>query len=63
MVPALITAAAPGGLFELCNAGHIVPPYQPGHGSGEAAPLSMRGASSDGPGHRPLRAFPLRRRS
>ncbi|MFG3254223.1 carbonic anhydrase [Streptomyces sp. NPDC048172] len=37
VVPTLITAAEPGELFELRNAGNIVPPYQTETGSGEAA--------------------------
>ncbi|WP_210589758.1 carbonic anhydrase [Streptomyces sp. GESEQ-35] len=39
VVPTLITAAAPGELFELRNAGNIVPPYRPGYRSGEAATI------------------------
>jgi carbonic anhydrase len=37
VVPALITGARPGQLFELRTAGNIVPPYGAGHPSGEAA--------------------------
>ncbi|MEU6812105.1 carbonic anhydrase [Streptomyces sp. NPDC046831] len=37
VVPALITGARPGELFELRTAGNIVPPYAPGRPSGEAA--------------------------
>ncbi|WP_031147843.1 carbonic anhydrase, partial [Streptomyces xanthophaeus] len=39
VVPTLITAAAPGELFELRNAGNIVPPYRPGYRTGEAATI------------------------
>ncbi|MGP3979684.1 carbonic anhydrase [Streptomyces sp. KR80] len=39
VIPALITAARPGQLFELRNAGNIVPPYRPGIPSGEAATI------------------------
>lgn len=39
VIPALITGARPGEIFELRNAGNIVPPYgQPG-ASGEAATI------------------------
>ncbi|MPY64902.1 carbonic anhydrase [Streptomyces spongiae] len=39
VIPALITGAQPGEIFELRNAGNIVPPYgQPG-ASGEAATI------------------------
>jgi carbonic anhydrase len=37
VVPALITGARPGELFELRTAGNIVPPYASGHPTGEAA--------------------------
>ncbi|MFE5940145.1 carbonic anhydrase [Streptomyces sp. NPDC056470] len=37
VVPALITGARPGQLFELRTAGGIVPPYGTGNPSGEAA--------------------------
>jgi carbonic anhydrase len=37
VVPALITGARPGELFELRTAGNIVPPYTPGRPAGEAA--------------------------
>ncbi|MBP2586606.1 carbonic anhydrase [Streptomyces sp. PvR006] len=37
VVPALITGARPGQLFELRTAGGIVPPYGPGSPTGEAA--------------------------
>ncbi|MCX9192463.1 carbonic anhydrase [Carbonactinospora thermoautotrophica] len=39
VIPALITQAKPGELFELRNAGHIVPPYHPARISGEAATI------------------------
>lgn len=39
VVPTLITDAAPGVLFELRNAGNIVPPYQADRQSGEAATI------------------------
>ncbi|MFF7178019.1 carbonic anhydrase [Streptomyces sp. NPDC008121] len=39
VVPALITGARPGQLFELRTAGGIVPPYGPGTPSGEAATI------------------------
>ncbi|GAA2565527.1 MULTISPECIES: carbonic anhydrase [Streptomyces] len=37
VVPALITGARPGQLFELRTAGNIVPPHDAEHPSGEAA--------------------------
>ncbi|MET7288357.1 carbonic anhydrase [Streptomyces sp. NPDC005573] len=37
VVPALITGARPGELFELRTAGNIVPPYASQHPTGEAA--------------------------
>lgn len=37
VVPALITGARPGELFELRTAGNIVPPYASGQPTGEAA--------------------------
>ncbi|MFF9786232.1 carbonic anhydrase [Streptomyces nigrescens] len=37
VVPALITGAAPGDLFELRTAGNIVPEYRPERPAGEAA--------------------------
>ncbi|MFD8218288.1 carbonic anhydrase [Streptomyces sp. NPDC059340] len=37
VVPALITGARPGELFELRTAGNIVPPYVPGRPTSEAA--------------------------
>jgi carbonic anhydrase len=37
VVPALITGARPGELFELRTAGNIVPPYIPGRPTSEAA--------------------------
>ncbi|MFG3148028.1 carbonic anhydrase [Streptomyces sp. NPDC102256] len=37
VVPALITGARPGELFELRTAGSIVPPYVPGRPTSEAA--------------------------
>ncbi|WP_030861432.1 carbonic anhydrase [Streptomyces sp. NRRL S-37] len=37
VVPALITGARPGELFELRTAGNIVPPYAPGRPTSEAA--------------------------
>ncbi|WP_037858539.1 carbonic anhydrase [Streptomyces sp. NRRL S-340] len=37
VVPALITGARPGQLFELRTAGNIVPPYDPARPTGEAA--------------------------
>ncbi|MEU3610382.1 carbonic anhydrase [Streptomyces sp. NPDC035033] len=37
VVPALITGARPGELFELRTAGNIVPPYRGEHPTGEAA--------------------------
>lgn len=37
VVPALITGARPGELFELRTAGNIVPPYVPGRPTAEAA--------------------------
>ncbi|MFF0835663.1 carbonic anhydrase [Streptomyces sp. NPDC003344] len=37
VVPALITGARPGELFELRTAGNIVPPYAPQRPTGEAA--------------------------
>ncbi|MFC9911272.1 carbonic anhydrase [Streptomyces sp. NPDC059862] len=39
VVPALITGARPGQLFELRTAGNIVPPYPSGHPTGEAATI------------------------
>lgn len=39
VVPTLITHAAPGELFELRNAGNIIPPYRPSRRSGEAATI------------------------
>ncbi|MEU6477634.1 carbonic anhydrase [Streptomyces sp. NPDC047017] len=39
VVPALITGARPGQLFELRTAGDIVPPYDSAHPSGEAATI------------------------
>lgn len=39
VVPALITGARPGELFELRTAGNIVPPYVPGRPTGEAATI------------------------
>ncbi|MFI9612219.1 carbonic anhydrase [Streptomyces sp. NPDC052023] len=39
VVPALITGARPGQLFELRTAGNIVPPYTPGRPTGEAATI------------------------
>jgi carbonic anhydrase len=39
VVPALITGARPGELFELRTAGNIVPPYASGRPSGEAATI------------------------
>ncbi|MEO3973947.1 carbonic anhydrase [Streptomyces sp. CAU 1734] len=37
VIPALITGAVPGEVFELRNAGNIIPPYSPEGESGEAA--------------------------
>ncbi|MFI1565194.1 carbonic anhydrase [Streptomyces sp. NPDC020490] len=37
VVPALITGARPGELFELRTAGNIVPPHDPAHPTAEAA--------------------------
>ncbi|MEU9334261.1 carbonic anhydrase [Streptomyces sp. NPDC048290] len=39
VVPALILRTGPGEVFELRNAGNIVPPYDPDRFSGEAATL------------------------
>ncbi|MDO0925174.1 carbonic anhydrase [Streptomyces sp. TG1A-8] len=39
VVPALITGARPGELFELRTAGNIVPPYDSPHPTGEAATI------------------------
>ncbi|MGC7094247.1 carbonic anhydrase [Amycolatopsis lurida] len=39
VVPALITGARPGELFELRTAGNIVPPYAAGRPSGEVATI------------------------
>lgn len=39
VVPALITGARPGQLFELRTAGNIVPPYTTGHPTSEAATI------------------------
>ncbi|MFF5971042.1 carbonic anhydrase [Streptomyces sp. NPDC012769] len=39
VVPALITGARPGQLFELRTAGNIVPPYASGSPTGEAATI------------------------
>ncbi|GGX44750.1 carbonic anhydrase [Streptomyces chryseus] len=39
VVPALITGARPGQLFELRTAGNIVPPYACEHPTGEAATI------------------------
>ncbi|MFJ5261956.1 carbonic anhydrase [Streptomyces sp. NPDC088387] len=39
VVPALITGARPGELFELRTAGNIVPPYGAGRPTGEAATI------------------------
>ncbi|MFJ9349354.1 carbonic anhydrase [Streptomyces sp. NPDC101237] len=39
VVPALITGARPGELFELRTAGNIVPPYASAHPTGEAATI------------------------
>ncbi len=39
VVPALITGARPGQLFELRTAGNIVPPYASEHPTGEAATI------------------------
>ncbi|GAA3388771.1 carbonic anhydrase [Streptomyces roseoviridis] len=39
VVPALITGARPGQLFELRTAGNIVPPYDNGGPTGEAATI------------------------
>ncbi|MFB7368943.1 carbonic anhydrase [Streptomyces sp. NPDC056222] len=39
VVPALITGARPGQLFELRTAGGIVPPYDTGNPTGEAATI------------------------
>ncbi|CAM5600044.1 Carbonic anhydrase OS=Streptomyces rochei OX=1928 GN=G3I25_29150 PE=3 SV=1 [Streptomyces rochei] len=39
VVPALITGARPGQLFELRTAGNIVPPHGAGRPSGEAATI------------------------
>ncbi|QGZ49109.1 carbonic anhydrase [Streptomyces sp. QHH-9511] len=39
VVPALITGARPGQLFELRTAGNIVPPYRSGTPTGEAATI------------------------
>jgi carbonic anhydrase len=37
VIPALITGAVPGEVFELRNAGNIIPPYSQANESGEAA--------------------------
>ncbi|MFR0356421.1 carbonic anhydrase [Streptomyces sediminimaris] len=39
VVPALITGARPGELFELRTAGNIVPPYASAHPTGEACTI------------------------
>ncbi|MGV9905624.1 carbonic anhydrase [Streptomyces sp. NPDC003388] len=39
VVPALITGARPGELFELRTAGNIIPPYAPQRPTGEAATI------------------------
>ncbi|GAA2226018.1 MULTISPECIES: carbonic anhydrase [Streptomyces] len=39
VIPAMITAARPGEIFELRNAGNIVPPYGRPGASGEAATI------------------------
>ncbi|MFD5477978.1 carbonic anhydrase [Streptomyces hawaiiensis] len=39
VIPALITGARPGEIFELRNAGNIVPPYGRSGASGEAATI------------------------
>lgn len=39
VVPALITGARPGELFELRTAGNIVPPYASEHPTGEACTI------------------------
>ncbi|WP_338778593.1 carbonic anhydrase [Streptomyces sp. DG1A-41] len=39
VIPALITGARPGEIFELRNAGNIVPPYGHPRASGEAATI------------------------
>ncbi|MET9681697.1 carbonic anhydrase [Streptomyces coeruleorubidus] len=39
VVPALITGARPGELFELRTAGNVVPPYAFGHPTSEAATI------------------------
>ncbi|CAM5500465.1 carbonic anhydrase [Streptomyces fumanus] len=39
VVPALITGARPGQLFELRTAGNVVPPYTAGRPTGEAATI------------------------
>ncbi|MEV0633820.1 carbonic anhydrase [Streptomyces sp. NPDC050619] len=39
VIPALITGARPGDIFELRNAGNIVPPYGQHGASGEAATI------------------------
>lgn len=39
VIPALITGARPGEIFELRNAGNIVPPHGRGGASGEAATI------------------------
>ncbi|WP_164412179.1 carbonic anhydrase [Streptomyces salinarius] len=39
VVPALITGARPGRLFELRTAGNIVPPHDSAHPTGEAATI------------------------
>ncbi|MEU5974996.1 carbonic anhydrase [Streptomyces sp. NPDC047315] len=39
VIPALITGAVPGEVFELRNAGNIIPPYVPERESAEAATI------------------------
>jgi carbonic anhydrase len=41
VVPALITGAAPGELFELRTAGNIIPPYDPERAFGESATIEF----------------------
>src|SRR3954468_8079269 len=41
VVPALITGAGPGELFELRTAGNIVPVYDPGRAFGETATIEF----------------------
>ena len=50
VVPALITGARPGQLFELRTAGNIVPPHTSAHPTSEAATIESTHAAHGPPG-------------